>query len=110
MYGKEKILAANVKTVGCDARNLDERVVLKALDTIMSCIVDLTDTLEQQLLDDIRKVQSMQSKFDPEPLKAEITRLEDKKQKAIDLMLEELITKEDLQHLILISQLKHCQE
>lgn len=96
MYGKDKQLAPNGETVGCDAHALDERIVLRAMETIMSSLCDITDTLEQQLLDDIRQVHSMQNAFDPSPLKAEIAKLEAKKQKAIDLMLDELITKDDL--------------
>lgn len=41
-------------------------------------------------------MQALKPKFDPEPLKAEIEALNNKKRKAIDLMLDELITKEEL--------------
>ena len=96
LYGKEQKYAPNGELIGCDAHSVDERVIAKAMETILTNLGGISDTLEQQLLNDISQVQSMQSEFDPAPIRAEIDKLETKKQKAIDLMLDELITREDL--------------
>ena len=96
LYGKEQKYAPNGELIGCNAHSVDERIVAKAMDTIISNLGGISDTLETQLIDDIKKVQSMQTEFDPVPLKDEIAKYKTKKQKAIDLMLDELITKDDL--------------
>ena len=95
LYGKEQKYAPNGELIGCDAHSVDERIVARAMDTIIANLGGISETLETQLIDDIKKVQSMQTEFDPVPLKDEIAKYETKKQKAIDLMLDELITKDD---------------
>ena len=48
------------------------------------------------MLNEIQAIQNVQKTVDVTPLKDEIEKLKQKKRKAIDLMLEELITKDDL--------------
>ena len=96
MYGKEIRTAMNGTNVGCDSRGVDERIVVKAMDVIVSQISELRLLLEQEMLSEVRRLEKCKKDFDPAPLRAEIESYENKKRKAIDLMLDELITKDDL--------------
>ena len=82
--------------IGCDAHTVDERIVYKAMKVILRQVDKLTDLIESQMMEDIREIQLLQKDVDTTSLKQEIERLEAKKHKAIDLMLDELISKDDL--------------
>jgi len=96
LYGKVKHTATNGELLGCDNHTVDERIVEKAMDTIVSQISELRTLLEQEMLLEIQRLEKRKKDFDPSPIKAEIESYETKKRKAIDLMLDELISKDDL--------------
>ena len=96
LYGKEIHVAMNGELIGCDAHTVDERVVYKSIQTILGQLSDLRDELEEQMHKEIRQLLLVQKKVDVAPLKQEIEKLENKKHKAIDLMLDDLISKDDL--------------
>ena len=96
MYGKDKRTAMNGDDVGCDSHGVDERIVIKAMDSIVSQMSDLRLLLEQEMLSEVRQLEKCKKDFDPTPLKDEIETYETKKRKAIDLVLDGLISKDDL--------------
>lgn len=96
LYGKEKHTALNGELIGCDAHTVDERIVAAAMKNILDQIGTLRPILEKQMFDEIQNIQLNQKDVDVTPLKEEISRLENKKHKAIDLMLDDLISKDDL--------------
>lgn len=96
LYGKDSHVAMNGELIGCDAHTVDERVVYKSLQTILGQLNDLRDELEKQMRKEIKQLILVQKKVDVTPLKQEIEKLENKKHKAIDLMLDDLISKDDL--------------
>jgi len=96
MYGKERHEAPNGEMIGCDNRYVDERIFIKAMETIISQISELRVLLEQEMLSEVRRLEKCKKDFDPAPLRAEIESYENKKRKAIDLVLDGLISKDDL--------------
>ncbi|MCM1168154.1 MAG: recombinase family protein [Ruminococcus sp.] len=96
IYGTAPRVAPNGENIGCDNHSIDERVLDKAMQTLLASVQNLRASLEKEMLNEIRLIQKNQKVVDVAPLKAEIEVLKNKKRKAIDLMLEELITKDDL--------------
>ena len=96
LYGKEFRTAMNGEQIGCDNHTVDERIVAAAMKNILGYMQECRDVLEQQMIEEISLLQKMHKEVDVAPLKAEIEKLENKKHKAIDLMLEEIITKDEL--------------
>ena len=96
LYGKEKHTALNGEIIGCDAHTVDERIVAAAMKNILGQISMLRPVLEKQMFEEIQNIQLNQKDVDVTPLKEEIAKLENKKHKAIDLMLDDLISKDDL--------------
>ncbi len=96
LYGKKNYVAMNGESVGCDNHTVDERIVSAAMKNILGYMQDCRDILEQQMIEEIGLLQKIHKEVDVTPLKAEIEKLENKKHKAIDLMLEEIITKDEL--------------
>ncbi|MBR1432437.1 MAG: recombinase family protein [Ruminiclostridium sp.] len=95
-YGKERRSAPNGELVGCDNHSVDERIVIKAMESIVSQMSELRLLLEQEMLSEVRRLEKCKKDFDPAPLRAEIESYENKKRKAIDLVLDGLISKDDL--------------
>ena len=96
IYGTAQKTAPNGEIIGCDNHTLDERILKKVMQTLLKNVQELRPSLEKEMLNEIRLIQSVRKSVDVEPLKAEIENLKEKKRKAIDLMLEELISKDDL--------------
>jgi len=96
LYGKEKHTAINGELLGCDAHTVDERIVAEAMKNILGQINELRPVLEKQMFEEIQGIQLIQKNVDVTSLKEEIAKLENKKHKAIDLMLDDLISKDDL--------------
>ena len=96
IYGNTLKTAPNGETIGCDNHTIDERVLDKVMQTLLKNVQELRPSLEKDMLNEIRLVQRICKTVDVIPLKNEIEMLKEKKRKAIDLMLEELISKDDL--------------
>lgn len=97
-YGKNHRIDANGAEVGCDNRSINELVLLRCMKYILEHIQVSKDRIINKLLSEIRIIQQNEPSVNTEPLKAEIENLKKKKHKAIDLMLDELISKEDLKN------------
>lgn len=82
--------------VGCDNHAINEVVPEVCMKHILEYIQFTRSSITERQLENVSAMQALKPKFDPEPLKAEIEALNNKKRKAIDLMLDELITKEEL--------------
>lgn len=96
IYGTGSKIALNGEEIGCVNHVVDERILNKAMQELLKNVQSLRPSLEQEMLNEIQAIQSIQRTVDVTPLKDEIEKLKQKKRKAIDLMLEELITKDDL--------------
>lgn len=95
LCGKEKHTALNGELIGCDAHTVDERIVAAAMKNILGQIGTLRPVLEKQMFEEIQNIQLIQKDVDITSLKEKISKLENKKHKAIDLMLDDLISKDD---------------
>ncbi len=96
IYGTAPRVAPNGEHIGCDNHTIDERILDKVMQTLLANVQALRPSLEKEMLNEIRLIQSVRKSVDVEPLKAEIENLKEKKRKAIDLVIEGLISKDDL--------------
>ena len=97
-YGKEIRYEPNGKQYGCDMKNMSEKVFVACMKYVLGYIDTQRDEIIAALKNDIDTIQRDNIVFDIEPLQAEIEKLGKKKEKAIDLMIEGLITKDDLRN------------
>ena len=95
-YGSVHRVDANGAEVGCDNVTFNEVTLRKCMKYLIEHIQVAREDIVTQLLADIQMVQQCEPKADTEPLKAEIENLSRKKRKAIDMMLDELLSREDL--------------
>ena len=82
--------------VGCDNKSINENVLAFCMKYILERIQISHSEIVEQLLSEIKTIQQNEPTVNTDNLRAEIDKLTRKKHKAIDLMLEELITKDDL--------------
>lgn len=95
-YGSVHRVDANGAEVGCDNVTFNEVTLRKCMKYLIEHIQVAREDIVTQLLADIQMVQQCEPKADTEPLKAEIENLSRKRRKAIDMMLDELLSREDL--------------
>lgn len=95
-FGKEIQIDLNGDITGCDNNSVNEHVLEACVKHILEYIQIAGDKIVGELIEEIKQTQHTLPFKDIELLKAEIEKLKQKKRKAIDLMLEELITKDDL--------------
>ena len=95
-YGDTPMTAANGDIIGCDNKTVLVESVERCIKFVLQNIQVSKAELEKQFLDDIRQIQKDQKPADIEALKNEVENLKQKKKNAIDLMLEGLISKDDL--------------
>ncbi len=82
--------------VGCDNNSVNEKTLLSAVAYCLKFIqMNFTD-LKQELLDEIKSVQSFRSENNTEVFYKKIETLQKKKSKAINLLLDEVITEQEL--------------
>ena len=95
-YGANSRVDKNGAEVGCNAKAINENVLAFCMKYILEHIQVSRDRIVNKLLAEIQIMQQNEPSVNIELLKAEIDSLKKKKHKAIDLMLDELISKEDL--------------
>lgn len=95
-YGANPRVDKNGAEVGCNNKAINEKVLEYCMKYILERIQVSRSEIVEQLLSEIQIIQQNEPSVNIEPLKAEIENLTRKKRKAIDLMLDELISKEDL--------------
>ncbi|SFC90559.1 recombinase family protein [Ruminococcus albus] len=96
LYGKEKRTDVNGAALGCDNRTVDERVLAIAMKSVMENIYDISEQLKSELLSEIQCIQKSNITDDISSKQNEISKLKQKKLKAVDLMLEGLLDKDGL--------------
>lgn len=95
-YGNNPRVDANGAEVGCDNKAINENVLAFCMKYILEQIQVSRSEIVAQLMADIQLIQKNEPAVNCEPLKEEIENLSRKKRKAIDLMLDDLISKDDL--------------
>jgi len=87
---------ANGQIIGCDNKGINEKVLAFFMGYILRHIQSSREEIVNELLEDIKVMQSEDKPYDTSSLESEVENYNAKKRKAIDLMIDELITKEDL--------------
>lgn len=95
-YGANPRIDSNGAEVDCDSKGINENVLAFCMKYILERIQISRSEIVSQLLAEIQRIQQDKPSVNVEPLKAEIENLGRKKRKAIDLMLDELISKDDI--------------
>ncbi len=95
-YGTNHRIDKNGAEVGCANKGINERVLEFCMKYIIEQIKDSESNIVEQLLEDIKLMQQNDNRVDVQPMKTQIESYELKKLKAIDLMIDGLITKADL--------------
>lgn len=95
-YGKEKRIGCKGRTVGCDNIFLSEKLLVTCIKYVLEQVRTERDTIIKQLMEDVQDIQNMTAQEDTAQLQQQIEKINQKKHNAIDLMLEGIITKDDL--------------
>lgn len=89
---------ADGNSIGCNNNSINDKALQACMSYCISLIQSEKDSLREEILSEIALVQkNTVKKTDTKRIRKKIEQLEIKKRKAIDLMLDELISKEDLQ-------------
>lgn len=97
-YGTKIRIDTAGKQLGCDISGLAENTAITCMKYVLSYIDTQRDVIIKELKSDIETIQCDTVVCDIAPLQAQIDKLVKKKQGAIDLMLEGLITKDDMKN------------
>ena len=96
LYGTEKRTAMNGELIGCDNHTVDERILAKAMRSVMESIQQLSGNLKSMMMTEIMSLKKCSGEEDISAKQEEVAKLKQKKLKAVDLMLEGLLDKEGL--------------
>ena len=90
---------ADGRDIGCDNSSINERSLKTCMNYCITLVQGEKDSLKKEILEEISRLQKESAKkMDSKKIQQKIEKLETKKRKSIDLMLEGLITKEDLKN------------
>ena len=95
-YGTNHRIDKNGAEVGCDNKGINEKVLEACMKHILDYVQLSKEVIIEGLYKDIEYIRQVAPPPAIEPIKAEIDSYNLKKRKAIDLMIDGLITKEDL--------------
>ena len=95
-FGKVVQIDSNGDSVGCPNNSINIHVLEACMKQVVESIQASREEITASLLEDIKSSQGAAPQKNVDSLKAEIEKLESKKTKAIDLVIEGLIGKEDL--------------
>lgn len=95
-YGKEKLIGYNGREVGCDNGFLSEKLLITTVQYVIKQIQDEREAIIQQLMENVQCIQNMSAQEDTSQIQEQIDKLNEKKHNAVDLMLEGIISKDDL--------------
>lgn len=95
-YGTEKRMNVNGVEVGCDNKFITEKVINTCMKYVLEHIQRERAGIAEQLLQEIKCMQRSSAAVDTRPLQEKIDKILEKKHHAIDLMLEGIISKDDL--------------
>lgn len=96
-HGQHKV-TDDGETVGCDNGSINNQALLTCMHYCLSKLPIDTEELKKEILQEIKAIKGITNKkVDTKRISEKIENLNAKKRKAIDLMLDGLITKADLQ-------------
>ena len=95
-HGVVKVDSAG-NVIGCNNREINEKILKAAMRQALLMVQTDKKKLIDDIMQDIRAVQDAKSDVDAAKIEKQIADFENKKTKAIDMMIEGLITKTDLQ-------------
>ena len=95
-YGTNHRIDKNGAEVGCNNKAINVTVLEFCMRYIIEMIQDSSENIIDQLISKIELIQKNEPAVNIEPLKSEIETYNTKKRKAIDLMIDGLISKDDL--------------
>ncbi|MGN0677659.1 MAG: recombinase family protein [Ruminococcus sp.] len=84
------------KIIGCDNGSVSDRTLLSAVGYCLKFVQTNFKEIKNELIEEIKSVQSVRQKEDTKPLIKKLENLKKKKLQVIDSLLEGLITKEEL--------------
>lgn len=91
-------LTADGRSVGCNNASVNERSLLFCVHHAIRLLLADPLKLKKEMLAELKLLENQPSAEEAETkIQAEITKLENKKRKAVDLLLDGMITREDLQ-------------
>lgn len=96
VYGTVPTADTNGVVKGCDNRTTNEPALTAGVKYILQQIQISRAEIEKQMLEEIEVIQKSQPNVDIEKLREQIENFKQKKRNAIDLMLDGLISKDDL--------------
>lgn len=97
-HGRKKT-DADGNEIGCDNSSINDRSLKTCMNYCILLIQGNGDTLKKEIIQEISQLQkTVVKKSDSKKIQKKIDSLEMKKRKAIDLMLDGLISKDDLQN------------
>ncbi len=94
-HGTAKVDSFN-NEIGCNSSSVNEKVLLSCVGYVLRHIQSSKDDITKELLSEIKTVQATETDVDTKPLYGKIEVLTDKKRRAIDLVLDGTISKDDL--------------
>lgn len=91
-------LTADGRSVGCNNASINERSLLFCVHHAIHLLLADPLNIKKEMLAELKLLKNQPSAEETETkIRVEITKLENKKRKAVDLLLEGMITQEDLQ-------------
>ncbi len=82
--------------IGCDNNSVNDRVLLFCVGHVIKQVQEDKDDIINEMLKEIKIVEEGENNIDTAPFYKEIENLNDRKRRAIDLVLDGTITREDL--------------
>lgn len=95
-YGTVQKMNVNGVMVGCDSKFITEKIINTCMKFVLELIQRDRDSIAEQLLAEFQLIQQSATVVDTKPLQKRIDSITDKKKRAVDLMLEGIISKDDL--------------
>ena len=96
VYGTVPVTDSNGVVKGCDNKTTNESALTEGAKYILQQIQISRAEIEKQMLEEIKIIQKCQPTLDIAKLREQIENLKQKKRNAVDLVLDGLISKDDL--------------
>lgn len=93
-HGKRKTNKMGNK-IGCDSSLINDRVLIACVSAVLRQVAIRKDAIFRELTQETRAVRELDGKIDTPLIYSKIEELKDKKRRAIDLLLDGTISKED---------------
>lgn len=94
-YGSRK-QAQDGEWVGCDSGYINERAIINCVQECLKLIRINKEELQQEIMKEIKQIRNFDNAVNSTDIQRESEEIREKKRRAIDLMLDGLISEEDL--------------